>query len=97
MVGKRRSDGRWSCAQTRELAERTVKGRVSRRSTSCRKVSVISHKYYNGKGEDIPMGFRSDQFGDCVCESRERADVKDGERVFSVIHATRREDDGDEM
>lgn len=43
------------------------------------------------------MGFRSDQFGDCVCESRERADVKDGERVFSVIHATRREDDGDEM
>ena len=43
------------------------------------------------------MGFRGHEFGDGVRKSRERADVKDGEGIFSVIHATCREDDGNKM
>lgn len=95
--GGRKDEGKWSCAQTMELAERMVMGMGSRRSTFCRSVSIISHAKYDGKGAKLPVGFGRDEFGDRVRKSRERTDVEDGERVFSVIHATHREDDGDEM
>lgn len=72
-----------------------VKG--SQRSTYCQRVSVVDHGNYNGKGGDLPVGFRRDEFGDGVRKSREWTDVKDGERILSIIHATSREDDRDEM
>lgn len=43
------------------------------------------------------MGFRGDEFGDRVRKSRKWTDVKDGERVLSVIHTTHRENNRDEM
>lgn len=43
------------------------------------------------------MGFCSDEFGDGVRKSRERTDMKDRERILSIIHATRRKDNGDKM
>lgn len=75
----RRSDGKWSHVQKRELGERTVRGKGSRRSTFCRSFSVSSHESYNGEAGDLPVGFCRDEFGDGVRESRERTDVKDGE------------------
>lgn len=74
-----------------------MRGMGSRRSTFCRNVSITNHAKYDGTDATLPVGFGRDEFGDRVRKSRERTDVKDGERIFSVIHATHREDDGDEM
>jgi hypothetical protein len=41
--------------------------------------------------------FGGDQFGDGVCQCRERCDVEDGKRVFAFEHASRGQDDGDKV
>lgn len=48
-------------------------------------------------GGHIPMGLRSDEFGDCVRECGMRVDVEYWIRIFAVVHATGGEDDRDEV
>lgn len=43
------------------------------------------------------MGFCGDELGDCVCEGRVGAYVEDWERVSAFVHASGRENDGDEV
>ena len=45
----------------------------------------------------MPVGFRRDEFRDCVCESGVGVYVEDGVGVFAVVHAAGGEDDGDEV
>lgn len=51
------------------------------------------------RGVDNPhaMGASGDEFGDSVSEGRLGSDVEDGIRILAVVHATLRENDGDEV
>lgn len=51
----------------------------------------------NERNGELPMGVRSDKFGNRVSKGGPRTYVKDGKRVFPVVHAPSREDDGDKM
>lgn len=80
-----------------------ARARGSQRSTFYDEVSV-SLEEERGDAEEarerkvvLPVGFRSDKFGDGVGEGRIWAHVEDGERVFAVVHAAGGENDGDEV
>ena len=71
-----------------------VKG--SRQSTFCR-YTISSMILHVGWGTMLPVRLGCDEFGDRMGQGRVRSDVEHGKRVFPIVHAPRRKDDGDEM
>lgn len=51
----------------------------------------------NKRNGELPMGVRSDKFGNRVSKGGPRTYVKDGKRVLPIVHAPSREDDRDKV
>lgn len=59
-------------------------------------MSKAGRESREGIGE-LPVGIRSDEFGNRVSKGGPWTHMKDGKRVLPVDHAPSRQDDGDKM